>query len=726
MNIKPDINKYLLIIVFLLGNQFLSYGQSKNNTSFQADTASISRNYRLAGNLLYLFPDSARKHIDTIFMLSKKRNYAEGFFRAHNLYGIRHLISNDLDQALVQFKKSLKYTEKLKTPRSKAIILGNIGLAYSKSYKQDSAVHYMNLTLEYTEEYKINDLHSKAQLDLANFYLDRGNYVKAAQSLVKARSETEVTRDSVFLIYVYSTFGLLYTKVNKFDLALQYLTKSIEINRKVMKLNHIASNYLNIGELYFNSRKNYDSALFYYRKAIDEVLPHDKWSIEQAAIINQGNVFLQRSQLDSAKKYYQTAYDDPLIYTQPNRRAAVLVNLGLYYLETKDYRKASEYLQGGYALADSLGILLYKKNALGALYRLDSIEGDFYGAFNYLKAYQNASDSLNADEANNKIAIYEFEQFLVEQKFNNDALVNENNLKSKLITNQRWFLWLSLAASFILLILIYRLFLNRRKISRLLRQLSEKNTDLLSMNKKLELGNQTLNEQQQQLKELNITKDKFFAILGHDLKGPISGFQELLGLLQEQWYQIDDTKKLEYLNILYSTSDKTHKLLQDLLSWGKAQQGLVKCQKEIISVKPAIQSVAQLFEGQIKQKELNLTIDIPDDMSLNTDPVLFSQIIQNFLNNAIKFTHRKGSISIKSNVVDSKQQICVTDSGIGIPENKLGRLFDLNADFNRPGTDKEKSSGMGLILCREFASILEAKIVVSSTEGEGSSFCLEF
>ena len=312
------------------------------------------------------------------------------------------------------------------------------------------------------------------------------------------------------------------------------------------------------------------------------------------------------------------------------------------------------------------------------------------------------------------------------QKYNNDLLIEQNLLKSKQILNQKKIIWLSFGVLLILIVFLFFLYYNRKRIKLLNQRLSAKNSDMVLLNEELNVTNETLNIQQEQLKALNITKDKFFSILGHDLKSPFNSLLGMLNLLEQHWEDIEDNEKLGMIQSLYASSEKTFQLLEELLSWGKAQQGLIKCIPEVFDVAPRVALVTDLFKAQLKEKEQVLKIDIPEGMKLNTDARLFAQIIQNLLNNAIKYTPHQGTIIISGKISGKEDRICVSDTGIGIPENKISQLFELDSNFNRPGTDNEKSSGMGLILSKEYADIIGAKLSVTSVEERGSTFCLSF
>jgi signal transduction histidine kinase/tetratricopeptide (TPR) repeat protein len=717
-----SLNKILVFSIFFACILSLTT-HSQNNESFKSDTAKVNKYVDLCGNIIFNYPDSANKYIDSILSLSEKSNYKYGFYKGNNFRGMYYWVTNDLENAIISFKKSLKYSYFKDNPRTRAVVLSNLGMIYSNSYKSDSAIHYLNRTINYSEEHKLNKLRRKALFDLSNLYINQDNYLDAAKNLFTVEDLLKKDYDSVLSIYVYSSFGILYQRLNNFELALENYKKAIEIDENVESISSLANTYINIGELFIHTANMPDSALFYYRKALESALPFDKANVMMALNLNKGNVFLESNQLDSARVYYQFVLNDSLIDKFPERRAGATVNMGMYYLLKKDYDNARFYLTEGHTLSDSLGILHYVRNALQSLIKLDSVIGNYQGSLRYYKVYHKVSDNMSANKANLNIAVLEIEKFLALKSYNNEILVKENNYQNRLIQQQRKVIVLSSVASLFLLILLYTLYRNRRKIKELLRKLSIKHNDSLKVNTQLVLANSQLEKNKKELKELISTKDKFFSILGHDLKSPFNSLLGFLSLFENQWDIMNDEKKKELMQILYSDTKRTYNLLENLLNWSKVQQGLLVCKNKEFKALEIVNQVVDLLETQSNEKQLHLIINVDENLTLNTDPRLFAQLIQNFVNNAIKYTNRNGNIIISAKKDESKIMICVEDNGIGIPNEKINSIFNLDSDFNRVGTDNEKSTGMGLILSKEYANLMGAEVFAESEVGKGSKFC---
>jgi signal transduction histidine kinase len=368
----------------------------------------------------------------------------------------------------------------------------------------------------------------------------------------------------------------------------------------------------------------------------------------------------------------------------------------------------------------------YRRKAMFGLAQLKEQVGEMAEALNYYKDYMRISDSLHVDEVKNSIEAHKFEKFVAERKYDIQALENENKYNNTIIKIQNITIASSVVILIVLLILLFVLYRRRLKINFLYHEISQKNHELHMANEELNASNEELNEQQKLLNRINKSKDKLFSIIGHDLKSPFNSLLGFLSLLNKDWDVLGENDKKEIVKKLFESSEKTYLLLENLLNWGKTQQGMIKPGTENFNLDSVVKEIAAIFQSQLKQKDIKLDINISAAEMINTDKRLLSQIIQNLINNAIKFTPVGGSITIFNEFVDGKLSICVKDTGIGFPDDKVDYVFDLDFDFNRPGTSDEKSSGMGLILCKEYSKLINAKLSVKSKENEGSTFCLVF
>jgi PAS domain S-box-containing protein len=236
------------------------------------------------------------------------------------------------------------------------------------------------------------------------------------------------------------------------------------------------------------------------------------------------------------------------------------------------------------------------------------------------------------------------------------------------------------------------------------------------------LAQDALKESENKLRELNAVKDKFFSIIAHDLRGPFSGLFGLLDMVREDFMEMSNEDIKENLDTLDGLMRNLFQLLEDLLEWGSIQRNTIEFIPVTGNISQVIRNVVDLFAVNARNKNINLSLDIPDSLFLKFDKKMVSTIVRNLLTNAIKFTKPRGEINII--VKDEPEQIkaSVQDNGIGISHNNLQRLFNLTEYFTTQGTNNEGGSGLGLILCKEFVEKHSGKISVETELNKGSIF----
>ncbi len=239
--------------------------------------------------------------------------------------------------------------------------------------------------------------------------------------------------------------------------------------------------------------------------------------------------------------------------------------------------------------------------------------------------------------------------------------------------------------------------------------------------KYVELNNQ-LYESEKKLEELNSAKDKLFSIIGHDLKNPfitLLGFSEIL---VEDYEDMSDEEKKEYIKTIYETARNTQKLLENLLNWARAQSGRLQIDIEPLSIKNIIKENIELVKAQAEKKNIKITTSMNSSLMVYADKNLLDTVIRNLLTNAIKFTGENGTIRVITQDDNGYVKVCVEDSGIGLSEEDVKKLFRIDVNVKEIGKSKEKGTGLGLILCKEFCEKQGGKIWVESQLGKGSKF----
>lgn len=230
-------------------------------------------------------------------------------------------------------------------------------------------------------------------------------------------------------------------------------------------------------------------------------------------------------------------------------------------------------------------------------------------------------------------------------------------------------------------------------------------------------------ESEKLLKEALAAKDKFFSIISHDLRSPISTLVSFTELMSDEHtsFSIDEYK--QYASALNKTAISTYSLLENLLQWSHLQRGSISFNPLSISIHEFVNSCDPSILEKIKAKQIHFEIQVEEDLTVFADKNMLHSIMRNLMSNAIKFTPIGGRIWLNVVVNELGDVVFkIRDTGIGMPKHILNNLFDINEKTNRPGTNNEPSSGLGLILSKDFIEMHGGKIWVESEEGKGSTF----
>lgn len=254
------------------------------------------------------------------------------------------------------------------------------------------------------------------------------------------------------------------------------------------------------------------------------------------------------------------------------------------------------------------------------------------------------------------------------------------------------------------------------------REINNLQRELIKEKHKLENTLAQLNQTNQKLHEVNATKDQFISILGHDLKNPFTtllGFSNLLITRFDQYERETIKRHLETIN---KTSSQIYNLLNNLLEWSRIQGDKVAFNPETTNIYLLVQETYDLFTYMAKAKQITIEMDVAEDIEVQIDREMIKTVIRNLLNNAIKFTPEDGKINISATKKEAFVHVKVSDTGAGMKQKTLNKLFKIGEIESRPGTDGERGTGFGLLLCKEFIDKHGGEIWAESEVGKGSSF----
>jgi signal transduction histidine kinase len=651
-----------------------------------------------------LMPDSLSSAKTLLDMVRKAENELKPDETAelNNLTGLYYWYNRNYDSALLQMKKTTQMDTNAVPTGLRVEAFNNVGTLYSIIGVLDSSINYALTALKMDEQRGNLAGMAKSHYDLAYRYKNINKFELAARHGIQSVKLHEELGNEKRLFGSLNVLASLYNEIKDTANSIKTYYRAIKLANKLGDTAKLAMIHNNLSVVMLENG-NPRNALMNAMRAIellqknelDKTLPSAYLNAATASI-NLGFKSESKRNLDKAWKYSHLFNPVDMVNTYL-MRANILFKLN--QIDSADYyAKKSEAGARQFDLDNFLSNVLYLRASI------DSLKGNYFDA---LKNYQLATILKNETLNNSHLSrieelrlIYETEKKESENRY----LAVESKMKSDVIFNQR-------IVIFIIVLLLLLLVLFAWQLNR--------------MRRKVEHQNEVISITNTQLVELNKTKDKFLSIIAHDLKGP---FNSLLGLLENlttDFYNFTDAEKLELLKSLEKTSSNTYALLVNLLDWARAQRQGFSNKPVEVEVKKLVEEVFLILNTRASQKQHQLINAIPEEAICFIDRNILMSVLINLINNAIKFTPRGGTIALKWKTdLNGKGVICVEDNGIGIPEDKIDHIFELDNQLKRRGTEQESGTGLGLLLVKEFLEVSGGNIHVQSIEGKGSTFCV--
>ena len=583
---------------------------------------------------------------------------------------------------------------------------------------------------------------------LASYHMNLGNYSEALdlflRSLIKAQElglEERIATIQLNIGTVLTTKGDRVTGLQYLLDALSYYEKHKDPKVEARILNNVAVNY--------HYWKDYDRALEFYQKTleIDESLSD---YVGQIIVLNNiGEIFKDKAEYDKAIPYYQEVI-----------QLADSTDMGDYYKAygwiglAEVYLRKGEYKQSNYHIGLALAIfeeikmqegiatanwllaqISFNLNYLGQALRQINVckdiastcgiidleqkayliesqirakSGDYKGAYESLSHYTLITDTLYNQERTNSFSQARSEMEMTQKQNEIELLMKDNQIKDLRIRKQKsntLILSVGVMSLFVVFLIMLSYIKSRKKANDLL-------TD---KNRKIGL-------QHKELLKVNETKDKFMSIIGHDLRNPIGAFKDVIGQLADFPEMFTEELRQQIIKELREEAESTYFLLDNLLSWAKSQKDAVSYKPERLDIPTLVKNNIQLNFRASESKQIRVTTDLKGELQVYADHNMVNLILRNLISNAIKFTENGGLVQVIAKEEAEKVVLSIKDTGVGISEEDVPKIFNSSAHVSTYGTNHEKGSGLGLLLCKEFVETNGGTIRVESKKGQGTTF----
>lgn len=694
-----------LVSSFLFFNSKKIFSTNFESTLYthqvQPDTSTVKDILSEAQELIFRGEiATATKQINRAIFLSDSLNFAYGAALSEVQLADVYMYKQKHDSAITILQNAIS---KYPNSRARPYFYNQLGAVYNYISQPLKSIETYEKGLELI--YLLNpDQRARTRagmlVNMASAYKRLGDRENTFKNYLEGIRFAEASKDTIFLVITLNNLGDVYNSYDEYEKSTFYLNRALNLALEKDYKGELLRIYLNLGNSE-SSLENYDQALSYYNRALELNAIVRPTTPPFQILYNIGNLYLNTNNFQKAKEFFE----ESLKYCQQlNIPQGLYYNykgLGDLYNKFSDTNKAIDFYIKALEVAKSLNLNEFSLELHEELYDSYKRIGQPEDALFHLEYAKTISDSINEARSESVLADLESTIELDRQTEINRLLEEKQVVQERQLVLRRRFNIAFLVGIMLMLALLYFVFKSSRE---------RKKVNLL------------LNAQKQELEDLNLTKDKLFAIVAHDLRSPMASMQGILYLINNSETPPNEIKDL--VMGLEPTLQKNVDTLDNLLAWARKQMSGISISVQKVDVYDIVETKISKQSQPIGSKKITIKNNIPQNTFIAADLNAFKLIIRNLLSNSLKFTKPEGYIEFNCNEQDDHIIISIKDSGIGIPDDVKSFIFKDNTK-SRVGTNGENGNGFGLHICKEFATHMKGDLYFESSEDVGTTFYLK-
>lgn len=705
---------------------------------------------RASEKLLSINSQKSLEYSQQAIKIAKEVNDLDGLAISYNNIARIYQDNKNYRLALEFFEKTLTVYQKQQKQDFILLTKSNIVIILYLLHRYDEMVIYHNEIEKDIDKIKRNNIVKIVYDKLFSLYYSQNELEKAIENRKNLLKKHKEKLNDESLIAVYHDLAKAHQRINDYSESIRYSLQELRLKEKTGNTDDLESFHFKIAQIYAMDLQ-FDKSKEHIREALSIAIDQNDILSQAKAYTNMANIFNKQNQTDSSIYYYQKTLNvvensDAII-----NLGIVYNNLGLAYKEIKDYNNALKYCRLAldekiktednnifFPLTSIAEIYLNKNMVPKALefaerakyialdsknpiqlagiyklyYEIHKSQNDYKEALSYYQNYIQLSDSLSNQKTQKIIAELEI-KYKADKKEHERSLLEQKN-----IIQRNYFI--AFAIMFILLLFfIYTKYVNKKNANE---ELQNKNDKINQQHKQLEEALSELQDKEKNLIEANITKDKFFSIIAHDLKNPLHAIVLSSDLLMNRFKSMTGEQLVELINSINKAGLHLSNLLENLLTWARAQSNRINIAPEELNLSKISKNVIELQEANAKEKEIEIVSNIDDALIVYFDKNMLKTILRNLLSNAIKFSFKSSTIKVEAVQKQGTVELKISDSGIGMKPEDKDKLFRIDVHHSTKGTNAEGGTGLGLLLCKDFVELNGGTISVDSEYKVGTTF----
>ncbi|TND08812.1 MAG: ATP-binding domain-containing protein [Bacteroidetes bacterium] len=665
--------------------------------------------------------------------LAKVLRTQKDTFRLHTLIKLsQEYLPVNIDSALFYARMLVREAEQSGIEKRTCEAYLIVGSAFHRFPDLDSDFFYKRKAVTLGEKIGYRKMVAKAYNDLGLYEKERSNYKEALELIIRSAEIVEELKDEKSLGVSYMNIAYIMHSQQEEDQAIPYYRKALAIFKKTKKPDNCASVLLNLGSIY-DDRKQYDTAMTMYSEAFRICDSIGNKAVKSQAMVNIGVLNRHLGKYDVAVKWLEGALVLKREMKDIDGISVALLDMAQLSRLRKQYAQAEKYLAESETAAFEARVPEQRRDIYGEYAALYTEQGRFADALKYMTKQTTLKDSIMSAEKQKALTEMktkydsekkERENILLRQEAQvNQQKAQVNQLLLEQEQSHKYMLYAGIAALALLLSLAFYAYYQDRKSNRLL---TEKNEQVNRYNRTLKELNTRLIESEDQLTQLNNTKDRLFSVVSHDISNPVKAMANYNQALLAQLDKLDREQLAEAVKKINQSIQPLQGLVDNLLHWSMVQKKGLQPKPEKFDLAELAEEAIRLYDSYAAQKNVSVRFDSEKNSSITADKNMVRLVIRNILGNALKYSPPGSSVEISIVNHTTGPVLRVRDKGKGISPGKIKQILAGEVVTSESGTAHETGTGLGLTLVSEYLRMNRGEMKIESAEATGTVFEISF
>ncbi|MDC1068545.1 tetratricopeptide repeat-containing sensor histidine kinase [Candidatus Kapabacteria bacterium] len=680
------VNIYFLFLVIFSSTNLLSKVDDSNVIDF----------FKLATNLQRSNPDSTKNILYKIIDFADKNDKRNTSMLARKELANTFYFQNKLDSSIKYYEQSLKFAKKINDTSRVASINNLLGNCFRNKSEFLNAIENYDKANTYYHILENKRGQSFVYNNKGLTFLKMSDYNSAIEQFKKSLLIKKNLNDSVGMAKSYGNIGLALVDFGDINLAISNFKMSLKIIDSIKDSINTPKILNHLGEAYLKQMQT-DSSIAYFNRSLSYSKKYMNSFVAGISLIGLSSNYLLQGDVITAESYNHKAYSifEPL--GADFELANVYLNFAKIYLQSPNEKKFNLYINKAIEIIENQKLKKLNLQLFDLLIKFHNFKKDYKNALKYTNLYYELLNEINNEEfiKNKNLLEYELKEKLNQQRI---KTISDKNIliEDKFATQKKFMYSIFIFFILILLALVY-----------LFKNYNDKKKLNYELKKQIE------------------TKSKFFSIIAHDLKSPLSAFKILTSQMNDFYEELNENDKKEFIDDLSSQSASLYKLLENLLTWSSIETKSIKFNPEKFDLHFVINLILERNSIKLTKKKIRINTDVKENSIIYFDVQGFDIVFSNILSNAIKYSYPDSDITIKIDKINNQYLIKISDAGIGISKSILNNINTTERRITKRGTLQETGTGLGIIIANAIINENDGEIKFESELGKGTTVTIK-